>query len=145
MAKDMLVETQVTIDADTAKVWDAITNPAKIKQYLMGTNVETDWKEGSVISYSGEFNGKKYHDKGTIEKFVPEKIFQSTYWSSMSGKEDTPENYNLVTYSLSPENGKTVLTLIQDNLHSEEEKEHSKKNWDSVLQKLKEVVEKGSN
>ncbi len=134
-------QSSVTIDAPVSKVWEAIVTPSLIKKYLFGTNVTSDWKEGSSIEYAGEYEGKTYHDKGVIKKLVPEKVFQSTYWSSMSGKEDKPGNYNLVTYILSVEDGKTIVTLTQDNIATSEERTHSTNNWDMVLQKLKEVVE----
>jgi uncharacterized protein YndB with AHSA1/START domain len=136
-------QSSVTINAPVSKVWDALVTPSTIKKYLFGTNVTSDWKEGSSIEYAGEYEGKTYHDKGVIKKLVPEKVFQSTYWSSMSGKEDKPENYNLVTYVLSVEDGKTIVTLTQDNIATSEERTHSTNNWDMVLQKLKEVVEAG--
>jgi len=72
---------------------------------------------------------------------MPEKLLQSTYWSSMGGKEDKPENYNVVTYKLTQKDNKTAVTLTQDNVHSENEREHVTDNWNSVLKKLKEVVE----
>lgn len=141
MKETLHAKVSVSINAAPSKVWKAITTPASIKKYLMGTDVSTDWKEGSPINYTGEYNGKKYHDKGVIKKIEPEKIFQSTYWSSMGGKEDKPENYNLVTYNLSEKDGKTVLTLTQNNVGSEKEKEHVTGNWKAVLKKLKEIVE----
>ena len=141
MKETLHAKVSVSINAAPSKVWKAITTPASIKKYLMGTDVSTDWKEGSPINYTGEYNGKKYHDKGVIKKIEPEKIFQSTYWSSMGGKEDKPENYNLVTYNLSEKDGKTVLTLTQDNVGSEKEKEHVTGNWKAVLKKLKEIAE----
>ena len=141
MKETLNAKISLSINAAPSKVWKAITTPASIKKYLMGTDVSTDWKEGSPINYTGEYNGKKYHDKGVIKKIEPEKIFQSTYWSSMGGKEDKPENYNLVTYNLSAKDGKTVLTLTQDNVGSEKEKEHVSGNWKAVLKKLKEIVE----
>jgi len=137
-----IAETSISIDASPAQVWKALTTPELIKKYLMGTDVTTDWKEGSPITYDGEYNGKKYHDKGVIKKVEPEKLLQSTYLSSMSGKEDKPENYNMVTYKLTNNYGKTVVTVFQDNNFSEKEKAHSTENWKLVLQKLKEVVEK---
>jgi len=124
----LIAEASISIDASAAATWKAITTPALIKKYLMGTQVTSDWKVGSPITYQGEYNGKAYHDKGMIKKIEPEKIFQSTYWSSVGGKEDKPENYNLVT-------------LTQDNVLSEKEKEHVTENWKGVLKKLKEVVE----
>ena len=141
MKKTLNAKASVSIKATPAQVWKALTTPALIKKYLMDTNVTTDWKEGSPIKYEGEYQGKKYSDKGIIKKVEPEKILQNTYWSSMGGKEDKPENYNLVTYKLSQNDGKTVVTLTQDNVLSEKEKEHVTGNWRSVLKKLKEVVE----
>jgi uncharacterized protein YndB with AHSA1/START domain len=141
MGNKLTVETSITINAGPSKVWEALTTPELIKKYLMGTNVTSEWKEGSAITYAGEYHGKTYSDKGVIKKIEKEKILQSTYWSSMGGKEDRPENYNLVTYKLSHEGGKTVVTLTQDNINSENEKKHVSENWKMVLQKLKEVTE----
>src|SRR5690242_15341077 len=97
MKGHLVAETSVSIKATPQQVWKAITTPSSIEKYLMGTHVTSEWKEGSPITYEGEYNGRKYHDKGTIRKFEPGKVFQSTYWSSIGGKEDKPENYNLVT------------------------------------------------
>ena len=36
---------------------------------------------------------------------------------------------------------KTVITVSQNNISTEKEKEHSTENWKMVLNKLKEVVE----
>ena len=141
MKETLKAETSITLKASPAMVWKALTTPRLIKKYLMGTDVSTDWKEGSAITYTGEYEGKKYEDKGVIKKVEPEKVLQSTYWSSMAGKPDKPENYNLVTYNLAKKDGNTVLTLTQDNITSEKEKAHSTENWKIVLKKLKEVVE----
>ncbi|MCW3119812.1 MAG: hypothetical protein JWM28_3894 [Chitinophagaceae bacterium] len=141
MKGKLKVEATISIDAPAEKVWEALTTPALIEKYLMGTHVTTDWQQGSAITYDGEYNGKKYHDKGVIKKIELGKILQTTYWSSAGGKEDKPENYNLVTYKLSNKEDKTVVTLTQDNVISEKEKEHVTGNWRTVLKKLKEVAE----
>ena len=140
--KDALkAEISISVDASPAQVWKALTTPRLIKKYLFGTDVYSDWKEGSTITYTGEYEGKKYHDKGIIKKIELEKVLQSTYWSSMSGKADMPGNYNLVTYKMIKKDNKTVITVSQDNISTEKEKEHSTENWKMVLNKLKEVVE----
>jgi len=141
MKNTFIAQTSIVIDAPSEQVWKALTTPQLIKKYLMGTDVSSDWMVGSTITYTGEYDGKKYHDRGIITKMEPEKVLQSTYLSSMSGKEDKPENYNLVTYTLKKEGSKTVITLSQDNISTEKEKEHSTQNWNLVLEKLKEVVE----
>ena len=144
MKDSLTVKTSISIEASPAQVWRALTTPRLIKKYLMGTDASSDWKEGSPITYTGEYEGKKYHDKGVIKKIEPEKILQSTYLSSMSGKEDKPENYKLVTYEITTHDAQTVLTVTQDNNASEQEWEHSTNNWKMVLGKLKEVVESES-
>lgn len=141
MSKGLIVKKSIHINADSAAVWDALVNPEKIKQYLFGTETISDWKVGSRITYKGVWQGKTYEDGGTILQLVPEKIFQSTYWSSMSGTEDKPENYSTVTYELFTEGSGTLLILTQDNCKTEEQQKHSESNWGMVLEGLKKIVE----
>ena len=141
MADTLVVEKSIEIAATPVKVWEALTDPAKVKQYLFGTNMSADWRVGGRITYSGEWEGKQYVDGGEILELVPEKILKSTYWSSMSGTEDKPENYVNVTYALEPMNGGTKLTVIQDNNKTADSAEHSGNNWQMVLGALKKVCE----
>lgn len=141
MEKNITTEASIMVDAITEKVWKVITSPELIKQYLFGTTVITDWKEGSEILYEGEYDGKRYKDKGQILKIIPGEVFESTYWSSMGGKEDLPENYQTVTYRLKPIRKMTLVTISQDNIRTESEKEHVNQNWKRVLKALKKVAE----
>jgi uncharacterized protein YndB with AHSA1/START domain len=135
----------VTIHATRAEVWSALTNPEKVKQYMHGTEMSTDWKEGSPISWKGEWKGRSYEDKGTVLAVEPQKLLKYTHWSPMGGSEDKPENYHTVTYELAGEDGKTTLTLIQDNNASQEEADKmASDNWGPVLNGLKETVEKST-
>ncbi|MGZ3811507.1 MAG: SRPBCC family protein [Mucilaginibacter sp.] len=138
------LSTSITIDATIAKVWEALTNPTIVKQYFFGTNVKSDWKKGSPIIWEGEWEGKTYQDMGKILDIDPGRFVKYSYWSSMSGTEDKPENYANITYRLSENNGKTVLTVSQDNIKSKESKEHSEQNWQSVFGKMKEMIETAS-
>jgi len=141
MKNKLVAKISKTIDANPSEVWKTITTPALIKKYLYGTEVITDWQVGHAIEYKGSYNGKEYHDKGKIIKIEPGKIFESTYWSSMGGKEDKPENYNQVSYLLTEKGDQTILTLTQDNIGSEKERDAMVANWTKVLDKLKEVTE----
>ena len=133
----------VTIDAPRAKVWDALTNPAKVAQYMHGTNLSTDWKVGSPIAWKGEWKGQSYVDKGTVLAFEPERLLKNTHSSPMGGSEDKPENYHTVTYELAEDGGKTTLTLTQDNNATRDEADKmAKDNWGPMLQGLKETAEK---
>jgi uncharacterized protein YndB with AHSA1/START domain len=132
----------ILIQSTTAKVWEALIDPELIKQYLFGTQVTSGWKVGGSITYRGVWQGKSYEDKGKILQLVPEKIFQSTYWSSIGGLEDKPENYATVTYELEAKDSGTLVKVSQDNIGTEDERFHSEKNWIIVLEGLKKLLEK---
>jgi uncharacterized protein YndB with AHSA1/START domain len=136
-----IAKATITVNAPTSKVWDALTRPELVKQYLFGTDVITDWKVGSPIKYKGVWQGKAYEDKGKVVQFVPGKLIVSTFWSSLEGLPDTPENYKTVSYALTEQGSQTQLTITQDNNDSEEAARHSEQNWQMVLQGLKKLVE----
>jgi uncharacterized protein YndB with AHSA1/START domain len=141
MKNDLFLHTSIDIDAPVSKVWEALTNPEIIKKYFFGTNTKTDWKVGSPITFEGEWQGKTYHDKGTILAYEPERLLRYEYWSSMSGIEDKPENYVPVTYEVMSGKNGTTLTVTQENIPDEKMKEHSEQNWKTVLKNLKKLLE----
>lgn len=141
MAEDYVAKVDTLVEADQARVWKALTDPADVKQYLFGTEMKTDWKVGSPVTWSGEYDGHKYQDKGEVRKFEEPNELSYTYFSSMSGKDDQPSNYGLVTWKLEEEKGKTHVWLTQSGNDSEASKAHSEKNWKATLEGLKKVVE----
>jgi uncharacterized protein YndB with AHSA1/START domain len=145
MERKLVAKQSVVIDAPAAKVWDALTNPEMIRQYLFGTEASSEWKAGSQITYKGVWQGKPYEDRGTVIKIVPERLLETTYWSGMSGVPDLPENRKNVTYELLPSNGRTTITVMQDNNATEKEKAHMESNWKIVLESLKTLLEAGSS
>ena len=142
MNNKFTAQATTVVNVPASIVWDALTNPSLIKQYLYGTEVTSDWKVGSPITYRGEWEGKSYEDKGEILQIEPESLLVSTFWSSLAGLPDVPENYKTVRYELSPENGGTRVTVTQDNNASQQEADHSEQNWNAVLGQLKEILEK---
>jgi uncharacterized protein YndB with AHSA1/START domain len=142
MTKTAIAKATTTINAPASKVWDALTKPELIKQYLFGTEVTTDWQVGSPIRYKGEWEGKPYEDKGKVVQIEPRKLLVSTFWSSLAGLPDSPENYNTVRYELSPAGDATRLTVTQDNNPTEEAASHSEQNWQKVLDGIKKLLER---
>lgn len=139
--KNFIATASITINVGADAAWRALTDPAMIKQYLFGTEAISDWQEGSSLTYRGEWEGKSYEDKGTIVEVVPQKRLTTTYWSSLSGKVDTPENYSTVVYELDETDGRTTLTITQDNNPTQESADHSQNNWQNVLRTMKKLLE----
>jgi uncharacterized protein YndB with AHSA1/START domain len=132
---------EAEIHAPRSKVWRALTDPDQIQKYMFGSRVETDWKPGSRITWKGEYDGKKYEDKGEILEVDHERRLKVTHFSPLSGEEDSPENYHTLVYELEENDGTTHVSLSQDNNRSEEAAEHSRANWEKMLSGLKGVVE----
>jgi len=132
---------EAEINAPRSTVWQALTDPDQIQKYMFGSRVETDWKPGSRITWKGEYDGKRYEDKGEVLEVEPGRRLKVTHFSPLSGQDDVPENYHTLLYELTEVDGTTHVSLSQDNNPTEEAAEHSRANWEKVLSMLKDVVE----
>ena len=142
MDRGLVAKASIVINAPVGKVWNALINPDVIKQYMFGTTLVSDWREGSPIVWKGEWQGKKYEDKGVILQLKPKRLIQYSHFSPLSGKPDTPENYHTVTIEIVSDEAATAVSLSQDNNENEEERKHSEKNWQMMLEGLKKLLEK---
>jgi len=136
------VSARVEISASPSQVWHALTDPDLIRQYFFGTEVRTTWRPGDPITWSGEYDGRSYEDRGEVLEVVPEERLVVTHFSPMSGQEDTAENRHRITYRLEKDGPATRLSLDQDNT-PEESVEEFRGNWETMLGNLKELVERG--
>ena len=141
MARGIVATASTTIHAPASKVWDALVDPTKIKQYMFGTDVKSDFKVGSPITWKGEWKGRAYEDKGVVQRIAPNRLLQYTHFSPLAGLPDKPENYHTVAIELSGDDGETKVKLSQDNNATEEERAHSAENWSMMLEGLKKLLE----
>ncbi|HEX7589087.1 MAG TPA: SRPBCC family protein, partial [Anaerolineae bacterium] len=132
MTGTFVARATISINAPAARVWQAMTEPELIKEYMFGTHVTTDWKVGSPITYKGEWKGKPYEDKGKVLQIVPQKLLVSTFWSALAGLPDVPANYKTIRCELSGSGNQTTLSITQDNNDSQDEADHSTQNWEMV-------------
>ncbi len=143
MKHDLVVAKSVDIHASPSKVWEALTNPAIIKEYLYGTEAITDWKVGSEVIFQGEYQGQKYRDKGLVVENDLNRLLSYRYWTAFSGLEDKPENYSLTTYTLTPKSDDvTTLTWTQKGFANEEGYKHSESGMDAFLATFKAKAER---
>ena len=141
MDKKLIAKASTTIQAPVAKVWDALVTPATIKQYMFGTTVSSDFKKGSPITWKGEWQGRKYEDKGVILDLQPQRKLVYSHFSPLSGLPEKPENFHNITIELVDKGKQTLVSLSQDNNADEKERDHSQKNWETMLSGLKKVLE----
>jgi len=142
MNKDLKVSKSIEIESDAESVWDALTNPEKIKVYLFGTETITDWKLGNPIIFQGEYNGQQYKDKGNVLENQRNKLLKYNYWSGFSGLEDKIENYSVVTYTIQNINDNSVkFTWTQEGFANEAGQQHLEQGLSGMLKQIKKLVE----
>jgi uncharacterized protein YndB with AHSA1/START domain len=138
--KDAVASILVAVPAD--RVWTALTDPDIVKEYFLGTNVASTWREGDPVTFTGEWKGKSYQDKGVVLENRPNELLRISHYSPLTGLPDVPENYHTVEYRLAEKPGGTEVTITQGNNKSDSEAEESAKLWEMVLGNLKELLER---
>ena len=141
MERKHVSRASIAIEASRADVWDALVNPATAKEYFFGAEVRSDWKEGSPITFTGEFNGNAYHEKGTILQYRPQRLLQYSHWSDLEQLPDLPENYRNWTFRIESGHLGVVLSVTEDNIPDETKRARSDEFWSGVLSTIKGIVE----
>jgi uncharacterized protein YndB with AHSA1/START domain len=138
---DYVATAETEIEASPEQVWEVLTDPEEVKKFMFGADVQTDWRQGSPITWQGEYEGKKYTDKGEILAVEVGRLLKVTHYSPLSGQPDEPENYHTLTYELTGDGNRTHLKLSQDNNGSQEEADHSRGMWEMLVKGVKEAAE----
>src|SRR3954451_2081707 len=109
---------ETEISASPQQVWDALTDPEAISSFMFGANVDTDWEEGSPVTWTGEYDGRQFQDKGEILEVDEARRLRLTHFSPLSGADDVPESYHTLDYRLSGNRQPTHPPLAQDGQDS---------------------------
>lgn len=141
MSEEFVSRSTISIDASPQQVWDVVTDPAAVKEFMFGADLETDWTVGGPIFWRGEYEGKPYQDKGEILDVEPAVRLVHTHFSPLGGEADEPQNYHTLTWMLNAQDGATQLTLTQDNNPSADAAQHSQGMWDMLLADVKRITE----
>jgi uncharacterized protein YndB with AHSA1/START domain len=148
MKKPLIVKNSIIIDAPAARVWDALVNPEKTKQYMYGCETVSDWQKGSQLSWKGVHEGKEMiFVQGSILDIQPGKLLTYTAMDPHSPIDDSA-NPITVTYALTEETGKTHFTVTQGDyaLVAEGERRYAEsynngEGWNPLLVQIKSLVE----
>lgn len=138
---DHVAHAEATITAPPERVWDVLTSGEQRPEIMFGARTVTDWQPGHPITWSGQWQGHAYEDKGEVLVAERPHRLVVTHFSPMSGQPDVPESYHRLDYRLEPVDGGTRVVLEQDNNPTAEAAEHSAQNWQAMLDGLKKVAE----
>ncbi len=137
----MIATASTDIDATPEQVWDSLTEPQQIAVWMQGAQVSTTWEVGSPITWDGEYDGRRYQDKGNVLIHDEPHILSVTHYSPMMGEPDAPENYHTLVYTLTPKSDGTRLELTQDGCTDQDQADQFSQNWQQMLDALKAHLE----
>lgn len=139
---ELISSSSILINSKPENIWNTLTNPDIISEYLYGAETITDWKIGSEISFVIKVEDQTFIDKGIVIQNIPNQLLQYKYWSGFCGLEDSPENYSLVTYTIEKmDEGSAQFTWEQIGFADEESRNNSHNGLNGILQKIKSLSE----
>lgn len=128
------------ISASPERVWAALTEPDEIAVWMTGSRVETTWRVGAPITWTGEYDGRAYQDKGEVLAVEEPRLLSMTHFSPLTG-EDVPDNYHTLVYTLTPDGSGTRLELSQDGCADDEQAQQFGQHWQAMLDSLRTHVD----
>lgn len=142
----LIITKSILINAPAFKVWKVLTKPEFTKEYMFGSEVHSDWEEGSTIEWKGpEGVTDAVYIKGNVLKVDPEKHVEYSTFDPQGGLPDMPGNYLKVTYDLQPKKTQTLLTVTQGNFAEVAEGpdrfDEARKGWEATLPEIKRIAE----
>lgn len=96
---------------------------------------------GSPIAFRTEWQGQVFKQWGKVLEIKPYELIKYNLFAPRPGLEDAQENYFIMLYILTEENGQTRLEITQEDNrpNAKQEAPHGEEN--PVLQSLKKVAE----
>jgi uncharacterized protein YndB with AHSA1/START domain len=132
---------KITIDATQQKVWDTLTRPEFVKLWQYGSDLQTNWEVGSKIKFVTEWDGKVFEQWGTVLEFTPTEKLRYSLFAPRPDLEDKPENYFEMIYSLTTDNGQTILQITQVDNRPNAVQEDEQGEENPILKSLKQIAE----
>ncbi|MEP6845694.1 MAG: SRPBCC domain-containing protein, partial [Panacibacter sp.] len=88
-----------------------------------------------------EWEGKIFEQWGKILEVQPKELLKYSLFAPRPGLEDKPENYFIMSYILTTENGQTKVEIIQEDTRPDARQEEPQGEENPILQSLKKVIE----
>ncbi|MEO8604293.1 MAG: SRPBCC family protein [bacterium] len=144
MAKPAFVYT--TFIATTAEqLWAALTSAEYTPQYWNGRFVESDWRQGSVVTYWESAARKTLDITGEVLRAEPPHRLAFTFQSYPGGEvlREAPSRVAFEIVSIG--NGVVKLTLVHDEFPPDSPVlSVVSRGWPAILSNLKTLLERGT-
>jgi uncharacterized protein YndB with AHSA1/START domain len=132
---------KIKINAPISKVWKTVTEPEMVKLWQFGSDLITTWKVGSEIKFVTEWEGQIFEQWGKILEVRENELLKYSLFAPRPDLEDKPENYFVMSYFLTEENGITELEIIQEDNRPNAIQEEQQGEENPILKSLKDLAE----
>jgi len=137
MEKILTSQTQLEFEISAKQLWCLLTESKYTKVYMFNCSVESDWLEGSSITWQGSYQGYQAFQKGKVLTVKPYELIKYSTFDPNVGLSDVAENYINVTYAIDERNGKTTLTITNNTFDGNEERmKHIINGWEMVKEQM---------
>lgn len=117
MSNELIFRHTATFNATPEAVWDLLVNPAKVKAYMFGCDIETTWEVGTPLIWkmADKEGNVSVAVKGDILAFEDGKHLAYTLFPPDMPMEDVPENYIRASFTVEAAGEQTHLHIVQDD------------------------------
>lgn len=123
------------------KLWAALTRGEFTKAYWYERRIESDWTVGSPVAFYDGDSGFRT-DSGIVLASDPPRLLSYSFQPEFN-EEVQKMGTSRVTFTLEPQEGMVKLTLVHDELPTEEMAAGFREGWAPILSSLKTFLESG--
>lgn len=131
----------IKINASIQKVWKTVTEPEMVKLWQFGSDLKTTWEIGTEIKFITKWEDQIFEQWGKILEVRENELLKYSLFAPRPDLEDKPENYFVMSYVLSEENGSTKLEIIQEDNRPNAIQEEPQGEENPILKSLKDLAE----
>ena len=131
----------IKINAPVQKVWNTLTNPELVKLWQYGSDLLTSWEINADIKFRTEWEGNVFEQWGKVLEIKANELIKYSLFAPRPDLEDKLENYFIMNYVLTTEDGQTKLEIIQEDNRPNAVQEEPQGEENPILQALKQIAE----
>ncbi|MBO1510189.1 SRPBCC family protein [Metabacillus bambusae] len=146
----LFVDESIEINASSAKVWEALTNPTYADQWASEFSsggpqfsIVSEWNFGSPVLWKGQ--DETVIVEGNVTALELHKVLRFTVFDVRSSERPPVTEEDGITFNLSEQDGKTSLHILQGDFSvmkdGEKYRDLSAEIWGKVLPKIKNMAE----
>ena len=139
----LFVRKSISLPAEPAQVWRALTDPELTKQYYFGCEFISSWEPGSPVESRFEYEGQvRTATKGVIVAARRDALLEYTCYTPDT--EHDPSKHTKIAFELEPADGGTRLLVRQGPFADEQTLQDNDTSCEMVLQGLAKLLASGA-